>query len=112
MPKPGSKKTDDSKAQADISKLTFEGALTRLDETVQALEKGGLSLADATKLYEDGMKLARICNETLASAELRITRIQTAYGEQMRFMADDEADADGLDSDAPDPDAPDPDQGK
>ncbi|MCH8869386.1 MAG: hypothetical protein IIC85_06715, partial [Chloroflexi bacterium] len=41
MPKPGSKKTDNGKAQADFSKLTFEGALTRLDETVQALEKGG-----------------------------------------------------------------------
>ena len=112
MPKPGSKKTDNGEAQADFTKLTFEGALTRLDETVQALEKGGLSLADATKLYEDGMKLARICNETLASAELRITRIQTAYGEQMCFMADDEADADAPDPDAPDPDAPDPDQGK
>ena len=112
MPKAGSKKTDNGKAQADFSKLTFEGALTRLDETVQALEKGGLPLADATKLYEDGMKLARICNETLASAELRITRIQTAYGEQMRFMADDDSDSDGLDPDAPDPDAPDPDEGK
>ncbi|PKB61175.1 MAG: exodeoxyribonuclease VII small subunit [SAR202 cluster bacterium Casp-Chloro-G4] len=73
--------------------------MTRLDETVQNLEKGGLSLTDATKLYEDGMKLARICNETLASAELRITRIQTAYGEQMRFMADEEPDSDDPDSD-------------
>ena len=87
------------KAKADFSKLTFEQALTRLDETVQALEKGGLSLTESTGLYEDGMKLARVCNETLASAELRITRIQTAYGEQMRFMADEESDTDDPDSD-------------
>ena len=87
------------KAKVDFSKLTFEQALARLDEAVQALEKGGLSLADATRQYEDGMKLARICNETLATAELRITRIQTAYGEQMRFMADEESDADDPDPD-------------
>ncbi len=49
-------------------------------------------------------KLARICNETLASAELRITRIQTAFGEQMRFMADDEPDSEGMDPDERDPD--------
>jgi len=97
--KPKSSKPESNKADAAFSKLTFEQALTRLDETVQNLEKGGLSLTDATKLYEDGMKLARICNETLASAELRITRIQTAYGEQMRFMADEEPDSDDPDSD-------------
>lgn len=99
MPKADSKKPRSKKGVTDFTKLTFEQALTRLDETVQGLEKGGLSLADATKLYEDGMKLARICNETLASAELRITRIKTAYGEQMRFMADDEPDLDDPDSD-------------
>ena len=36
------------------------------------------------------MKLARLCNEMLVSAELRITRIQTRYGEQMRMLDQDE----------------------
>ena len=66
--------------------LSFEQAMSRLDETVKALEAGGLALADATRLFEEGMKLARLCSEMLASAELRITRIQTAYGEQMRMI--------------------------
>ncbi len=60
--------------------------MSRLDETVTALEAGGLALSDATRLFEEGMKLARLCSEMLASAELRITRIQTAYGEQMRML--------------------------
>ena len=60
--------------------------MSRLDETVTALEAGGLALADATRLFEEGMKLARVCSEMLASAELRITRVQTAYGEQMRML--------------------------
>ena len=75
----------------DFSDLTFEQALERLDQTVQALESGGLSLDDSTRLYEEGMALARMCSETLAAAELRITRIRTAHGEQMRFLAEDAA---------------------
>ena len=45
MPRASSNKPRADKVDADFSKLTFEQALTRLDETVQALEKGGLSLA-------------------------------------------------------------------
>ena len=70
----------------EVGDLSFEQAMSRLDETVKALEAGGLALADATRLFEEGMKLARLCSEMLASAELRITRIQTAYGEQMRML--------------------------
>ena len=70
----------------DLEGLTFEQAMARLDDAVKALEAGGLPLSDATGLFEDGMKLARLCSEMLASAELRITRIQTAYGEQMRMV--------------------------
>jgi exodeoxyribonuclease VII small subunit len=69
--------------------LPFEEAYSRLEETVHALEEGGLSLAEATRLFEEGMSLARICNELLSSAELRITRLQTAYGEQMRLLTED-----------------------
>lgn len=69
--------------------LSFEEAYTRLEETVHALEEGGLSLADATRLFEEGMSLARICNELLTSTELRITRLQTAYGEQMRLLSEE-----------------------
>ena len=73
-------------SDGDVGDLSFEQAMSRLDETVAALEAGGLALADATRLFEEGMKLARLCSEMLASAELRITRIQTAYGEQMRML--------------------------
>ena len=72
-------------SEDSATKLTFEQALARLDETVRALEAGDLPLDEATRLYEQGMKLARTCNEMLASAELRITKIRTAYGEQMRL---------------------------
>ena len=69
--------------------ISFEEAYSRLEETVHVLEEGGLSLAEATRLFEDGMRLARICNELLSSAELRITRLQTAFGEQMRLLTEE-----------------------
>ena len=73
----------ESNGKPDIDSLSFEEALGRLEETARALESGGLSLEQATQLYEDGVKLARVCNEILTSAELRISRIRTSYGEQM-----------------------------
>lgn len=79
---------ESSHEDGDPDSLTFEGALQRLEETVSLLEAGGLTLADATQRYQQGVKLARLCSEMLASAELAISRIQTAYGEQMRFLSD------------------------
>ena len=73
-----------------IEDLSFEEALEQLDETVDALESGSLTLAQSMSMYELGMKLARVCNEMLTSAEMKITRIRTAYGEQMRMVDGDE----------------------
>ena len=77
------------KKSPGIDDLTFEQAIARLDETVEALEAGDVPLAEATRLYEQGMKLARVCSEMLATAELRITQVQTAYGEQMRLPTEE-----------------------
>ena len=66
-----------SDAAADA--VDFEAAFRRLEETVQALEKGGLTLAEATSLYEQGMGLVKTCSERLDTAELRIKELQTAF---------------------------------
>lgn len=81
---------DSENGTKEIEDLSFEEALALLDETVDALESGSLTLAQSMAMYERGMKLARVCNEMLTSAEMRITRIRTAYGEQMRMVEDDE----------------------
>ena len=81
---------DQEPRDKDLDALSFEEALALLDETVDALESGSLTLAQSMAMYERGMKLARVCNEMLTSAEMRITRIRTAYGEQMRMVDGDE----------------------
>ncbi len=57
----------------------FEQAFQKLEETAQALERGGLTLAQATSLYEEGMRLAKLCTQRLDAAELKITELQNAF---------------------------------
>lgn len=59
--------------------IDFEQAFRKLEEAVQALENGGLTLAQATKLYEEGMRLAKLCNERLDATELKVTELQNAF---------------------------------
>ncbi|MBC8453216.1 MAG: exodeoxyribonuclease VII small subunit [Chloroflexi bacterium] len=69
---------------------SFENAFSQLEEVVRKLETGGLSLDEATKLFETGMKLATKCNEILSSSELKITRLQANFAEQMNLVPDHE----------------------
>lgn len=55
-----------------MSELKFEAALARLEEIVRSLEKGEASLDDALHLFEEGVKLARLCNKKLDEAESKI----------------------------------------
>jgi exodeoxyribonuclease VII small subunit len=61
-----------SSNQTTIETLSFEQAYRELEETVQKLEAGNLSLEEALILYERGMALAQYCNQQLDKAELRI----------------------------------------
>ena len=51
---------------------TFELALQQLEQIVQKLEKGELPLEESLKLYEDGIRLSRLCHGKLEEAEGRI----------------------------------------
>ena len=50
----------------------FEAALARLEEIVKELEQGDLPLEQSLKLFEEGIKLSRICNRRLEDAERRV----------------------------------------
>jgi exodeoxyribonuclease VII small subunit len=50
----------------------FEQAMKRLEEIVEQMESGDLPLEDLIVRYEEGMKLVKVCQERLASAEQRI----------------------------------------
>lgn len=56
----------------NTNNLTFENAMSRLNEIVKSLESGASSLDDALKLYEEGVSLVRFCNRMLDNAENKI----------------------------------------
>ena len=66
----------DGGSAAEPENLTFEQTFQKLQETVAALERGGLPLDQVTALYEQGMSLVRQCNVLLDGAELKITQLR------------------------------------
>lgn len=50
----------------------FEKDLEKLEGIVEALEEGGLPLDASIKKFEEGIKLAKRCEDALSSAEKKI----------------------------------------
>ena len=63
--------------------MTFESAMSRLEEIVNLLEGGRATLDESLVLYEEGIQLVRLCSDRLDKAEQRIKIIRTdANGEK------------------------------
>jgi len=60
-----------------VADLTFEQALKRFEEIVEALETEDLDLEKSLQFYEEGVNLYRYCNQQLQAAEKRIDILQT-----------------------------------
>jgi exodeoxyribonuclease VII small subunit len=55
-----------------MAEKKFEAALARLEDIVKELETGDLPLEQSLKLFEEGIKLSRLCNKRLEDAERRV----------------------------------------
>ena len=55
------------------SELTFEEAVSRLEEIVSAMEAGNLPLDECLRQFEDAVGLSRYCAAKLDAAEQKIT---------------------------------------
>ncbi|MBR4691998.1 MAG: exodeoxyribonuclease VII small subunit [Oscillospiraceae bacterium] len=53
-------------------KAGFEESMLRLEEIVRLLEKGDAPLEDSIKLFEEGTKLAKRCDDLLNEAEKKV----------------------------------------
>lgn len=54
---------------------TFEQQFARLQEVVQRLSDGNLTLQEALSSFEEGMSLADSCSRMLEEAELRVQQV-------------------------------------
>ena len=50
----------------------FEQSLEKLEQLVERMEKGDLSLEDSLKTFEEGIKLTRQCQQALVKAEQKV----------------------------------------
>ena len=55
-----------------MAKQTFEKAMKKLEQIVHELESGDQPLEEATKKFEEGIKLSRYCSEKLDETEKKI----------------------------------------
>ena len=56
--------------------LSFEESMDRLEQIVNGLERGDVTLQDSMALFAEGTALIRNCTELLTKAELQVVRLQ------------------------------------
>jgi len=90
--KPSSSKTTDNKP------FNFEASLAQLENLVARMEEGEMSLDESLKAFEEGVKLTRLCQETLSAAQQKVQVLMEQQGKvslsDASFSVDDESDDD------------------
>jgi exodeoxyribonuclease VII small subunit len=76
--------------------VNFEAALEELEELVERMEDGDLSLEESLAAFEKGVRIARDCQDALKQAEQRVQVLLADAGEErlQDFATDDAADDD------------------
>lgn len=63
----------------------YEGALAELEQLVQHLESGELSLEQSINAYQRGVELAKVCQQRLEKAEQQVKVLQ---GQLLKPLSD------------------------
>ena len=58
-----------------MDNITFEQAMSRLEEIIAALENNQISLEKSVDLFQEGIKLSKICSDKLAGIEDKVAKI-------------------------------------
>lgn len=72
-------------SSAKSGALPFEEALKKLESIVEAMEAEELPLEALLTKYEEGTRLARLCQEKLAEAELKIEQLEKQAGGELKL---------------------------
>ena len=56
-----------------MAKQTFENAMKRLEAIVQEIESGDLTLDEALKKFQEGVKLSKFCSNKLDETEKKVS---------------------------------------
>ena len=76
---------------AELKEIDFETALKKLETIVNRLENGELSLEDALKQYEEGVRMADLCSKRLSEAEKKVEVLMKTSGGKFKTEAFEES---------------------
>ena len=71
-----------------MENMTFEQAMTRLEDIVKKLEDHTVSLDDSVALFQEGVQLSKFCSDKLSSVEEKVSQIMID-GELKEFKIED-----------------------
>src|SRR5512137_3027303 len=93
---PNTSKTAGHANSAKAGGVPFETALKKLETIVETMESEDLPLETLLAKYEEGTQLARLCQEKLAEADLKIQQLEkNAAGEiKLKPLASESSEAD------------------
>lgn len=77
-------------SMSEDKELTFEQALTQLEQVVKNLEGENVPLDKLIDYYQEGMELVKVSNQMLKSAEEKMTQVLTDDGELEAFNIEEE----------------------
>ena len=58
-----------------MSEIKFEKAMSRLEKIVDELERGDLDIDKSLEIFEEGIKMSRLCSKKLNEAEAKIEKL-------------------------------------
>lgn len=58
-----------------MAEIKFEKAMSRLEQIVEELEKGELDIDRSLEIFEEGIKMSRVCSKKLNEAEQKIEKL-------------------------------------
>ena len=58
-----------------MSEMKFEKAMFRLEKIVEELERGDLDIDKSLEIFEEGIKMSRLCSKKLNEAEAKIEKL-------------------------------------
>lgn len=62
----------DKKKKINLDKISFEDALTKLEEIVEKLSSQNVALEEMVNLYQEGILLKEYCSKKLLDAKMKV----------------------------------------
>ncbi len=69
-----------------MPEIKFETAMKKLEKIVEELEKGELDIDKSLEIFEEGIKMSRVCSKKLTEAEQKIEKL--TKGENGQLVAE------------------------